>query len=483
VSPSRSKIDPAEDLASMDEPVSPLLDPRSGAPLALPSIARAVHWYDLAQLVALGEAGVIDAATAAACLRILRAADPDGGGDGPLAAEEHWHRGESLLVRELGPEGGGMLDAGRSRHDLFGVVWRIQTREALLAVLEALGSWREALLEAANRGLHTVLPDFARGEGQVTTVGHQLHGFAVAAERDHARLEAAFLSVNTSPAGAAAGVGTLFPIDRARLAALLGFDGTAANTRDALHNDAMWEAAGATAILVANLVGFADQLFTWHRLGFVDVADRSSSEGSPAPGRPAGSVLGELARLAHARTGGRAHVNHPVEDWDEQLGGQRAAFWLLRVLASVVGDLELHTSAMAEAAATSWGHLADLGAILVRERGLSWRAAHRLVAAVARRAEERAVAPRGLTADLIEDCARDLLGRPVQVASDQIERALDAAARVDRRAVLGGPSPLEMRAQITEARSRLVDERRELAVWRGRLVRVEPGLRDADRDG
>jgi argininosuccinate lyase len=67
--------------------------------------------------------------------------------------------------------------------------------------------------------------------------------------RDTARLRECYARVNLSPMGAAALAGSSLPIDRRRVAELLGFDGLVENTVDAVSSrDFVLEAMAAAAI-------------------------------------------------------------------------------------------------------------------------------------------------------------------------------------------------------------------------------------------
>src|SRR5262249_62025267 len=63
--------------------------------------------------------------------------------------------------------------------------------------------------------------------------GHHLCVYASVSERDSERLRQTYGRLNLSPLGAAALGTSSFPVDRPRLADLLGFDGVVENSLDA----------------------------------------------------------------------------------------------------------------------------------------------------------------------------------------------------------------------------------------------------------
>src|SRR5690606_32726903 len=83
-------------------------------------------------------------------------------------------------------------------------------------------------------------------------------------QRDTQPLLDGFGRLNLSPAGAAVATGTDFPIERARVADLLGFDGILVNTMDAtLSNDVFAEYVSIISLLCANMGRLAEDLLFW----------------------------------------------------------------------------------------------------------------------------------------------------------------------------------------------------------------------------
>ena len=140
---------------------------------------------------------------------------------------------EARLV-EIGGEEASRIHIGRSRQDLHGTARRMQLRAAFLASLEPLLDARAALLDLAGRNLDTVIPAYTHGvQAQPTTLGHYLLAFSAAFERDADRLREDWDRVNQPPLGSGPLATSGFPIDRVRLATLLGFDRPIDNSYDA----------------------------------------------------------------------------------------------------------------------------------------------------------------------------------------------------------------------------------------------------------
>jgi argininosuccinate lyase len=104
--------------------------------------------------------------------------------------------------------------------------------------------------------------------------------------RDAERLADCRKRVNRLPLGAAALAGTSYPIDRARVAAELGFEALCTNSLDAVGDrDFAIEFEAAAALIMVHLSRFAEELVLWSnpRFGFVTLADRFCTGSSIMP--------------------------------------------------------------------------------------------------------------------------------------------------------------------------------------------------------
>jgi argininosuccinate lyase len=156
------------------------------------------------------------------------------------------------------------LHTGRSRQDIASAIARMNLRDGLLKELEALGTAREKLLAVASRHTATIIPAYTHGvQAQPTTFAHYLHALAAALSRQTERLQQAYQRINRNPLGAAALATSSFPIDRKRLAVLLGFEGLVENAYDANHFapvDSALDVAGALAVAAVQIGQFAQDI-------------------------------------------------------------------------------------------------------------------------------------------------------------------------------------------------------------------------------
>ena len=142
---------------------------------------------------------------------------------------------EPRLIAVAGPEAS-RLHTGRSRQDLASTIARMNLRDGLLQVIGALIHARESLLKRAEEHTETIIPAYTHGvQAQPTTFAHYLLAFESALARATERLQGTYVRVNQCPLGAAALATSSFPLDRKRLAELLGFEGLVENAYDANH--------------------------------------------------------------------------------------------------------------------------------------------------------------------------------------------------------------------------------------------------------
>ncbi len=132
---------------------------------------------------------------------------------------------EKLLIAAGGPDVTRM-HSGRSRQDIGATRNRLFQRAQLLATLASLNNARATLLDFGAKYPDAIVPAYTVGvQAQPISFGHYMLAYVEALERNAERLRRAYVNVNRSPLGAAALGTSSFPVNRARLAELLGFDG------------------------------------------------------------------------------------------------------------------------------------------------------------------------------------------------------------------------------------------------------------------
>ena len=160
-----------------------------------------------------------------------------GGAFHPLPADEDVHTLVERLLTEKTGEAGAKIHTGRSRNDQVVCDLRLYTADWLSEIVADLNSLIGVLAELGEKHAEVLLPGTTHMQpAQPITLGHFLFSLAFALARDVKRFQDARVRVNKCPLGAGALAGSGFPVDRAKLAKDLGFDGVCENSLDAISD-------------------------------------------------------------------------------------------------------------------------------------------------------------------------------------------------------------------------------------------------------
>ncbi|OFZ98742.1 MAG: argininosuccinate lyase, partial [Betaproteobacteria bacterium RBG_19FT_COMBO_58_11] len=201
--------------------------------------------------------------------------------------QEDVHMNIERRLTELAGDAGKRLHTARSRNDQVATDIRLYLRDAIDRLQDRIRAFQLALLDLAETHAATVMPGFTHLQvAQPVTFGHHLMAYFEMLKRDAGRLSDARKRVNQLPLGSAALAGTGYPIQRERVAALLGFDGICENSLDAVSDrDFAIETANACAMIMIHLSRFSEELILWMspRYGFIRLADRFCTGSSIMP--------------------------------------------------------------------------------------------------------------------------------------------------------------------------------------------------------
>ena len=447
--------------------------------------------YNQAHVVELHRLGVLPREDAAKILETLRWIGEQGVDHFELDPnlEDLMPNIEGIVVSRLGEAVGGKLLTGRARGEVTNVGIRLQLRDNYLELMRELNNLRDAVVSLARAHVDTVMPGYTHAQhAQPTTFGHYLAAVAEALETDFDRLEDTYKRLNASFAESGIGQGTAYPIDRERMAAMLGFDSTVENTRYALLCwDRTVEVLATVAIAAININRFSDDLFYWctYEFGMVELADEFSATSYIMPQKKNPYVLEELAvipgraittfaqdafRWNRVAYGMATHIGGVKTDPSKTVSEVRGA---ARMLTGVVQTLTVKKDVMRERAGVHFTQASELADTLAREKGLSFRTAHRIMGTVVRQALAEGRKPSGIDAAMIDAAAQEVIGKPLGLDAGILARALDPAQIVAAREGFGATAPqrvleslqrrsseLERDRLTTEAKSRQVADAR-----------------------
>jgi argininosuccinate lyase len=375
---------------------------------------------------------------------------------------EDVHLNIEKRLTELVGDAGKRLHTGRSRNDQVATDIRLYLRSAIDDISALLRELRLALTDLAEQHADTILPGFTHMQvAQPVTFGHHMLAYVEMFGRDAERMADCRKRVNRLPLGAAALAGTTFPIDRARVAATLGFDDVCRNSLDAVSDrDFVIEFCAAAALVMTHVSRMSEELVIWMspRVGFIDIADRFCTGSSIMPQKKNPDVP-ELARGKTGRVNGHlvalltlmkgqplAYNKDNQEDKEPLFDTVDTVSDTLRIFADMARGITVHPEAMRAAAFQGYATATDLADYLVK-KGLPFRDAHEAVAHAVRACVDRGC-------DLADLSLTELRGFSSLVEED-IFQVLTLEGSVAARDHVGGTAPAQVRDAIARVRAEL----------------------------
>ncbi len=430
--------------------------------------------FDKVHTVMMSEQGIISGEDASKILKVLKKVDELGVDKFPWAKGDLWAQKERFVIGEIGEDVGGRLHTGRSRQDVTCTIDRLHLRPKVIEMAEKLSDFREALLNLAEKHTETVMPCYTfLQHAQPTTFAHYLLSFAYAFARDFNRIIRAYELTNLSPAGSALQTGTSYPLNRHRVSELLGFGNVIRNTRDAAMNfDYLYEIMTAASLSMTDLLRLQEDFTVWHSVEFkmislddpwVGTSSIMPQKRNPYPFmftrgkalRIFGRTIEAFSTLESPTLGfptPKYLANDLYEVIDEFLGA-------FIIAAGYLPTLRVNKDLMCERAGAYWAQGTDLADVIVREKGISFRTAHHIIAELVKIANEAGKGPSDVNSELMDEAAKAVIGKPLGLSENAIKGALDPTLCVKIRRVYGATAPEEVMAQIEECRTQLSADR------------------------
>lgn len=427
-------------------------------PLAVHDVAASqAH---VAELERLGLVGRVDAARLHDALAEVAARLADGSFPWRPEHEDVHMNVEAAVIEAVGPELGGMLQAGRSRNDEIVTDERRWLGGATARLIDGVRSLQATILARAEREPDTILPAHTHTQpAQPVLLAHHLLAYVEMLDRDAERLEQAARRADRCPAGSGAVAGSGLRLDRGLVAESLGFGGVTDNSIDAVADrDYALETVAALAILLGHLSRFAGELVLWSTpyVGFARLDDAYSSGSSMLPNKR-NPDSAELVRARAARIEGDvvtvlslvrglplAYHRDLQETRRAMFDAVESAGLCLEVMIGIVDTVAFDRDRMRGAAAAGHSRAVLLADRLV-ERGVPFREAHRRIGRLVAAAEDDGVDLADLAPETMNEALPELHGE----VGPTLEEAVAAAD------VHGGTAPDRVRAALVAARERL----------------------------
>jgi argininosuccinate lyase len=368
---------------------------------------------------------------------------------------------EARLTQLVG-DAGKRLHTGRSRNDQVATDIRLWLRGEIDGICALLAELQKALLSVADAHAGTVMPGFTHLQvAQPVTFGHHMLAYVEMFSRDAQRMAQVRSRVNQLPLGAAALAGTSYPLDRDMVAKSLSMEGVCQNSLDAVSDrDFAIEFTAAAAIAMVHVSRLSEELVLWmsQNFAFIRIADRFTTGSSIMPQKKnpdvpelargkTGRVVGHLMGLLTLMKGQPLAYNKDNQEDKEPLFDTADTLRdTLRIFVEMMGGITVNAEAMEQAASKGYATATDLADYLVG-KGLPFRDAHDIVAKAVKAAMSHRV-------DLAELPLAVLQQFSPAIGKD-VYGVLSLRGSLDARNVMGGTSPVQVRAQVAQHRARL----------------------------
>ena len=368
---------------------------------------------------------------------------------------------ETLLTERIG-EAGKRLHTGRSRNDQVALDARMYARDCCREAESLLDALLRVLLDTAEQHLETIMPGYTHLQrAQPITLAHHLMAYVQMFLRDRKRFRLAYEAADVMPLGSGALAGTTYPLNRERVAELLGFSAISANSLDGVSDrDFMLDYLSAASVCMMHLSRFCEEMVLWSssEFRFVEMDDAFATGSSIMPQKKnpdvaelirgkTGRVYGDLMGLLTVLKGLPLAYNKDMqEDKEAFFDARDTLVKSLSTFTAMLAAVTFRKDVMHQAAGGGFTNATDCADYLVK-KGVPFRDAHRVVGELVAYCLGEGKALLDLTLPELQ--------RFHPAFESDVFRDLSLEACVNRRQIPGAPAPDMVRGAIAAARAAL----------------------------
>ena len=361
---------------------------------------------------------------------------------------------EANLIDRIG-DAGKKLHTGRSRNDQVALDMRLYVRQKVLDVDLLLNHLMEVILKTMEENLETYMPGFTHlQKAQPVTLAHHYGAYFEMFKRDRLRMKDIHERLNYCPLGAGALAGTTYPLDRAYVAELLGFNGPTLNSMDSVSDrDYLIEFLAALSTVMMHLSRFSEEIIVWNsnEYQFVELDDAYSTGSSIMPQKKnpdiaelvrgkTGRVYGALMSLLTTMKGIPLAYNKDMqEDKEMAFDAIDTVENCLMLFTGMISTMKFRKERMAASAMKGFTNATDLADYLVT-KGVPFRDAHGIVGRIVLACIDKGIS--------IEEMGLEELKEFCDKFEFDVYDAISLKTCVEKRMTTGAPGPEAMKEQI-----------------------------------
>jgi argininosuccinate lyase len=431
---------------------------------------------DMAWVVCLHRAEVIDRRTAATLLRALQEL---------LSSDEHGRGGEVSLIPKLdGNEDlGSLINLGRTMQEPMS---RLQLRDQMIDFFGHYFEFLDAIAAFVERNADSIMPGHTHfSQANPITLANYYLSIFDNMHRGLEQLELSYRLVDRNSGGCGATSGTAWPVDRHFLTRLLGFDQLLEVTYDCeASQDHTLHLLFSLGNILTTLSKATMDIEIWglEEIDMIRVDPTLAGASSMMPQKSHNGAYPECLRndicgvLGTMIEGAFRTKSEPHGDVmgmlslpDRGRSALASAKAIVRNFAVMLSKLHPQKDKMLEHVRRGYSCMTEVVVHMVRELGYGGRRSHRICAHLVRMARERKLPSPELTGDMLDEAARSCGEEPPRIDTPTLHRLLDPVEFIRTHCNTGGPAPSETERmlrrrteQIAEARQRQVERTRRI---------------------
>ncbi|MGB9937947.1 MAG: argininosuccinate lyase [Methanobacterium sp.] len=431
---------------------------------------------NIAHTTMLSKQGIISEKIAQNILKALNALKEEGieALDLDFSVEDIHMAVENYVTSKIG-EGAGYMHTAKSRNDQVATDLRLVLKKEIKEIGQLLISFIEEIVKMAAEHKKTVFIGYTHLQhAQPTTFAHHLLAYANALRRDYERLMDAYKRVDMNPLGSAALTTTSFPIDREMTTELLGFSRIMENSIDGVSSrDFIAETVFSLSMLTSTISKICEELINWstYEFGIIEIAYEYSSTSSIMPQKKNPDIA-ELARAKSAILTGELMTIMTIlkalpYSYNKDLQEITPHLWnsvdtaksILSIMRGMLSTITVNKERAAELANSNFATATELADILVREKDMPFRTAHKIVGRMVTEALDNSVSIKDIDAKFLDNITIEVMGKPLDMDESMIHKALDPYENIKARTVIGGCSPEAVENAINSLKEFIIENK------------------------
>lgn len=405
----------------------------------------------IAHATMLGECGIIPEEDSRLIVKTLKEILDDtenGRIEFSVEAEDIHMNVESILISRIG-DTGKKLHTGRSRNDQVALDIRMYLKDELTEIKLMLKALMSTLVSLAKEHTGTLMPGYTHMQkAQPINFAHHLMAYFEMFCRDYDRICDCIKRCDSMPLGSGALAGTTYPLNRKRVAELLGFSGITANSLDGVSDrDFVLEAAFCFSTIMMHLSRFSEEIIIWNtnEFSFIELDDAYSTGSSIMPQKKnpdiaeltrgkTGRVYGNLMGLLTVMKSLPLAYNKDMQEDKEQLfDSVDTVKMCLPIFTDMISTMKVNKENMFRQSKLGFTNATDAADYLVK-KGVPFRDAHGIIGKMVAYAIEHSKALDDFTMDEFKNFSEKI--------EDDIYGAISIQTCVDERKVDGGPAKI-----------------------------------------